>query len=172
MRIPITDAGLDQLHDMPNLEGAHLYKTKVTEAGVRRLCEALPDCLVTWEEAWFPAICQIRCIEIWRVRPEERLVAITDVDQIAAVKTWLEEASKQRYPNCSGSPAYWRDGPGGACLSVRFKGRRRRMYEVGLGNGVYSVWGSHCSMLAADEEELRALLGVDAAEWNTEDHAD
>ena len=83
------------------------------------------------------------------------------------LKAWLEEASKQRYPNCSGSPAYWRDGTGGACLSLRFEGRRRRMYEAGLGNGVYSVWGSHCSMSAADEEELRALLGVDVTDWNT-----
>lgn len=172
-RVPITDAGLDQLREMPNLERVLLYKTKATEAGVRRLCEALPDCLVIWEEAWFPAICQIRCIEIWRVGPVERLLAtITDVDQIAAIKAWLEEASKERYPNCSGSPAYWRDGRGGACLSVRFEGRRRRMYEVGLGNGVYSVWEKYCDLTAADDEEIRALLGVDVAEWSTGEAVD
>ncbi len=172
-RIPITDTGLDHLRDMPNLQRVILYKTEVTEAGARRLCEALPDCLVTWEEASFPAICQIRCIEIWRVRPAERLLAtITDVDQIAAVKAWLEEAGKQRYPNCSGSPAYWRDGRGGACLSVRFQGRRRRMHEVGLGNGVYSRWGDYCDMMPVDDEAIRGLLGVDATDWNAGDDVD
>lgn len=167
-RVPITDAGLDQLREMPNLERVLLYKTKVTETGVRRLCEALPDCLVTWDEAWLPAVSQIRCIEIWRVGPAERLLAtVTDVEQIGAIKAWLEEASKERYPNCSGSPAYWRDGRGGSCLSVRFEGRRRRMYEIGLGNGVFSRWESYCDMTAADEEAIRSLLGVDVAEWNT-----
>ena len=166
--VPFTDAGLDRLREMPNLERVLLYKTKATEAGVRRLCEALPDCLVTWEEAWLPAVSQIRCIEIWRGGPAERLLAtITGVEQIAAIKAWLEEAGKERYPNCSGSPAYWRDGRGGACLSVRFEGRRRRMYEVGLGNGVFSRWGSYCDMTAADEEAIRVLLGVDVTDWNS-----
>ena len=167
VRIPVTDDGIAQLQRLKSIEHIHFTQAKVTEEGVNALCEALPDCLVTWEETQFPAVCQIRCIEIWRVGPEERLLAaITDVAQIAAVKAWLEEASKERYPNCSGSPAYWRDGTGGACLSLRFEGRRR-MYEVGLGNGVYWRWGSHCSMSAADEEEFRALLGVDVSDWNT-----
>jgi len=168
IRIPVTDAGIAHLHRLKSIEHIHFTQTKVTDEGVNALCEALPDCLVTWEEAWFPAVCQIRGIEIWRVRPEEKLATITDVDQIAAVKAWFEEASKQRYPNCSGSPAYWQDGTGGACLSLRFEGRRRRMYEVGLGNGVYSTWGRHCSMSAADEQDLRTLLGVHLTERNTD----
>ena len=170
IRVSIGDRGIAQLHGMPNLQRLSLRGTKVTEEGVQALCEAMPDCLVNWEEARFPALCQIRHVEIWQIGPEEKLLAtITDVDQIAAIKAWLDEDSKQRYRDVTGTRAKWRDGRGGACLSVRFEGHRRRMREIGLGNGVYSSWGRHCPMMTPDEEAIQTLLGVDGADWYTRD---
>jgi hypothetical protein len=164
--IPVTDDGLAQLHGMPNLERLFLRRTKATEEGVRGLCEAMPDCLVNWEEARFPALCQIRHVEIWQTKPEERLLAtIRDVDQIGAIKAWLDEDGKHRYLDMGGGRGKWRDGAGGACLSVRFEGHRRRMCEIGLGNGVYSSWGRHCHMMTTDEKTIRALLGVEVTDW-------
>ncbi len=165
VRIPVTDDGIAQLQDMKSLEYISFRQTEVTEEGINAVCEALPDCLVSWENAKFPALCQIRQIEIWKVEPEERLHAtITDVDRVAAIKEWLDEDGKQRYLGSE----WGRDGSGGTNLSVRFEGHGRRMSEIGLGNGVYSRWGSHRPMLAAEEEELRALLGVDAGDWNAD----
>jgi hypothetical protein len=167
VRIPVTDDGIAQLQDMKSLESIHFMQTKVTEEGVNAVCEALPDCLVSWENAKFPALCQIRQIDIWKVEPEESLLAtITDVDRVAAIKEWLDEDGKQRYLGSE----WGRDGSGGTNLSVRLEGHRRRLCEIGLGNGVYhSAWGDYCRLSPEAEEEIRGLLGVDAAEWRTGD---
>lgn len=160
--IPIGDAGVAELRDMPNLEHLGLRKTKVTEVGVRGLCEALPNCLVTWEHASLPAVSQIQQIEIWtRESPQRLLATITDRERIQAVKQWLERCIQQ-FAHVGFSQ------PRDTSLSVRFEGTRRRLYEIGLGNGMYlSHWGSHCPMPPAEDEEIRTLLDVDAADWNT-----
>jgi hypothetical protein len=166
--ISITDDGIAQLQGLKSLESLSLRNTKVTEEGINALCEELPDCLVSWDEGYFPALCQIRQIEIWRLEDEERLLAtIKDVDRIAAIKEWLDRDSIPRRMDHTGRNRKWHDGRGGACLSVRFEGQNRRMQEIGLGNGVYSMWERHCSITNADEEELRALLRVDESDWNT-----
>ena len=40
----ITDAGLEHLKGMTSLRGVELMRTSVTDEGVKRLQEALPDC--------------------------------------------------------------------------------------------------------------------------------
>ena len=44
---PITDAGLVHLKGLTNLEGLLLIGTQVTDAGVAKLKEALPDCRIS-----------------------------------------------------------------------------------------------------------------------------
>jgi hypothetical protein len=43
---PITDAGLDALHEMKTLRHLYIPQTKVTRAGVERLHKALPECRI------------------------------------------------------------------------------------------------------------------------------
>jgi internalin A len=42
----VTDAGLKELTTLKSLRTVSLTKTRVTEAGVRKFKEALPDCRV------------------------------------------------------------------------------------------------------------------------------
>ena len=42
----VTDAGLEHLKGLTNLEGLWLDHTKVTDADVARLKQALPDCQI------------------------------------------------------------------------------------------------------------------------------
>ncbi len=48
---PITDVGLPQLTRLTTLARLDLTRTKITEGGVRKLVEALPDCVVVSEYA-------------------------------------------------------------------------------------------------------------------------
>ncbi len=139
--IPISDAGLAQLRDMPNLRRIDVHRTQVTEKGVNALCEALPDCFVTWDEASCPAISQIRQIEVWsRGAPQRQIAVITEVERIESIRKWIDQATLV--------PDGWQrasdDGLPGNSLSVRFVGRRRRLCEIGLGNGMFlSIWGRY-----------------------------
>ena len=162
--IPISDAGMVQLRNMPNLSRLILRQTEVTEEGILALCEGLPDCLVTWEKAWFPVVSQIQEIEIWtRESPQQQLATITDRERIKTIKEWLDQYN-ERFYGTGGHFQHLRD----TSLSVRFEGRRRRLCEIGLGNGMYlSYWGNRHQMPSADDEEIRGLLGVDGADWNT-----
>ncbi len=45
----ITDAGLEHLREMSGLRTLELIRTKVTEAGVKRLAAALPLCKIEWD---------------------------------------------------------------------------------------------------------------------------
>lgn len=172
--IPATNDGIAQLRKLENIERIYLRNTQVTEQGVNSLCAALPDCLVTWEdEIHFPAVCQIRQIEVWDNVPHVRLLAtIADRERIGEIKEWLDKNHARLQKTLTRNRESWKheeaDGPSGACLSVRFEGRNRRLSEIRLGNGVYDMnWGSYCPMGAAEEEQIRPLLGIDAAEWTT-----
>ncbi len=43
----ITDCGLVHLKGLANLLGMYLYRTKVTDAGIAKLKQALPNCGIT-----------------------------------------------------------------------------------------------------------------------------
>ena len=43
----ITDSGLVHLNGLANLLGMYLYRTKVTDAGIAKLKQALPNCGIT-----------------------------------------------------------------------------------------------------------------------------
>jgi hypothetical protein len=163
--IPISDAGIAHLHNTPNLRRVELSRTKVTEKGIDALCEALPDCFVTWDNAFCPAVSQVRQIEIWsKGEPQRQIAVITEVEKIEAIKKWIDRVLL--LPG-GGWKCEYGDGPAGNSLSVRFEGHRRRLCEIGLGNGVYlTSWGRRYRAIAvADEEEIRGLLGVDVADW-------
>jgi len=171
--IPVTDAGIAQLRELPSIEYVHFRNTQVTRLGVDDLCRGLPDCLVTWgDEIWFPSVCQIRRIEIWDEVPQARLlVTIAEVERIAEIKEWLDKNHARLQNTLTRNRKDWmheKDGPSGACLSVRFEGRNQRLSEIHVGNGVYEEkWGSYCPMEPAEEEQLRMLLGIDAGQWTT-----
>lgn len=163
--ISLSDAGIAQLKNMPDLQCIEIRGTKVTEEGVKALCEALPDCYVYWDKAFCPAVSQIRQIEIWsKGAPQRQLSAITEVEWIEAIKTWIDQG---KFVNGGGWKCEYGDGPAGNSLSVRFEGRRRRLCEIGLGNGVYlTSWGRRYRAIGpADDEEIRGLLGVEVADW-------
>ena len=46
----ITDAGLEHLKGLTNLEELDLRWTKVTDAGVAKLQQALPNCEIRWND--------------------------------------------------------------------------------------------------------------------------
>ncbi len=161
----ITDVGLQYLVDLPNLQRVELDGTNVTEQGINALCETLPDCLVIWDEVFCPAISQVRRIEIWsKGAPSRQVAVITEVERIESIKKWIDQATL--------FPDGWQrasdDGLPGNSLSVRFVGRRRRLCEIGLGNGMFlSIWRRYRTLAVAEDEEIRVLLGVDATDWNT-----
>ncbi len=171
--IPITDDGIARLRSLKSLESISLRNTQVTKEGVNALCERLPDCLVTWgDEIRFPAVFQIRRIEVWDDDPEDRLLTtITDIDRIAEIKEWLDDNHARLQGILSQNRMHWKneaDGHTGACLSVRFEGRNRQMTAIRLGNGIYeTTWGSYCHMGAAAEKQIRVLLDIDQADWTT-----
>ncbi len=172
--VPVTDEGVLQLRGLKKVEHIHLRNTQVTREGVDGLCEVLPDCHVTWgDKIRFPAVCQICRIEVWDEVPRERLLdTISDVDRIATIKTWLDENHARLQGILSRNRVHWKseaDGNTGACLSLRFEGRNRRLCTIRLGNGIYETTsGNYCALEAAAEEQIRVLLGVDAPEWRTE----
>jgi len=43
----ITDVGLEQLVGMTNLKQLILFKTQITDEGVKKLQQALPNCRIT-----------------------------------------------------------------------------------------------------------------------------
>jgi Leucine Rich Repeat (LRR) protein len=161
----ITDVGLQYLVDLPNLQRVELDGTNVTEQGINALCEALPDCLVIWDEVFCPAISQVRRIEIWsKGAPSRQVAVITEVERIGSIKKWIDQATL--------FPDGWQrasdDGLPGNSLSGRFVGRRRRLCEIGLGNGMFlSIWRRYRTLAVAEDEEIRVLLGVDAGDWDT-----
>jgi hypothetical protein len=44
----VSDAGLEQIRDLPRLESLVLTHTRVTDEGVNRLQKALPKCEIEW----------------------------------------------------------------------------------------------------------------------------
>ncbi len=171
--IPITDAGIAQLRELPSIEYVHFRNTQVTRLGVDDLCRGLPDCLVTWgDEIRFPSVCQIRQIEVWDEVPQARwLATIAEEEPVANIKEWLDKNHAQLQNRLTRNRESWmheKDGPSGACLSIRFEGSNRRLHEIHVGNGVYDIgWGWYCPMEPAEEKQLRTLLGIDAGQWTT-----
>ncbi len=45
----VSDASLERLADYPNLSQLNILKTRVTEAGVKKLSAALPGCRIEWD---------------------------------------------------------------------------------------------------------------------------
>jgi hypothetical protein len=45
----VTDVGLDHLKVLPQLQEVYLGGTAVTDAGVKKLQQALPNCKITWK---------------------------------------------------------------------------------------------------------------------------
>jgi hypothetical protein len=45
----VTDAGLEHLKGLKSLESVHLWQSKVTEPGVKKLQTALPNAKITWK---------------------------------------------------------------------------------------------------------------------------
>lgn len=162
---PVGDAGMQQLHGLVNLERISLEGTRVSEKGYGELCEALPDCLVEWNGARHPHLCQIERIEVWHSAPSDRrIVVFTDREQIVAVIEWLEQYEAR--PELSSG---WRQedyaGPSGASLSLRFEGEHRTIQEIPIGNGVYHMNRMvYRPMSLADERELCDLLGIPSEE--------
>ncbi len=165
--IPISDAGIAHLRNTPNLRRVELSRTKVTEKGIDALCEALPDCFVTWDKAFCPAVSQVRQIEIWsKGEPQRQIAVIEDGERIEAIRKWIDRV--MLLPG-GGWQNEYDDGPADNTLSIRFEGRRRRLCEIGLGNGVFlSTWGRYRTLAPADEKEIRGLLGVDGDDWTTD----
>ena len=45
----VTDAGLEHVKGLPKLKYLTLWGTKVTDSGVKKLQQALPNCKIYWE---------------------------------------------------------------------------------------------------------------------------
>ncbi len=141
-RCNITDSGLKRLADWKELEELDLFNcARITDAGMAHLKD-LPNL---------------------RNMPNLRRVCLRGT----AVTNPGVLALCQQLPDCfvGSEEAYC---PAGACLSIRFEGQRRCVAEIGLGNGVYAdEWNHYCPILPVHEQQIRDLLAIDLADWNT-----
>jgi len=160
--LPITDAGLAHLQSLTNLERFCIRRTKVTESGLEELYNALPDCWIVSDDAWFPSVMQIRRISVWEELPqEERIATISEPDRIAKIKECLEQYRAQHQGGWSN---VW-DSASEPRLRVDFEGRSRCLCQIRLGDGFFQFgWGwTYRPMSDSEAKQLLDLLGLDTA---------
>lgn len=158
LHTPVTADGLLQLSGLPRLKWLHAPANGLTTEEHRRLCLAMPNCLVSTDERRLCLPEQVARLVVVEGDPEGTPNgAVNDAGTIAAVLDLLEQwAADQQiaweeYDPAAGEP------PG---LWLRFIGPESQIIQCGLCDGhFYRPWLSRKGAISdAEQEKLRTLL--------------
>jgi hypothetical protein len=151
----ITDAGLDHLHGLANLEYAVIRHTGATEAGIQRLMEALPDCrIVTDVEINYPgSVRRIVIRSVDNARGTDEIVReTTDPSHLAEIIAATESLV---------SDDAWigrADKPFPANYVLQFFGATRLLYEIRISeNTLQKNWENWVRWQITAEQQQQLL---------------
>jgi hypothetical protein len=155
----ITDAGIDHLRGLSDLEYLVIHGVSITPDGLQRLYAALPDCRMITSPVICPGPQNVRKIVVRKLtQPESPSVEISDVTRIADIVNLIEGIS-------AGSLSDARDdGPWPASFELSLMGKSRQLYQARIGGGALQ-WNYHTRwnkwiIDKLDEEKLLQLIST------------
>jgi hypothetical protein len=153
----VTDAGLNSLHGLSQLEQLVVRRTAASENGLAQLYKALPDCYVM-TDVFVAGPTNIQQIVVSKAEALQSPVSVvSDGERIGKLRALLRSFDEwgQQIDDRD------RDEPLPATLRLEFKGATRTLYEVRIGHGALQrtrldQWGWTKWQLS-DEQESQFL---------------